>query len=105
MTLTTFKGRFPEFQGVPDVQVEDAITRATAQTGRIWKPSLADESIGYLAAHFLAMSPFGQQARLAAADGNTTYMSHYKRLRTLATCGAARVAGVGGGARPGVWRR
>ena len=104
MTLTTFRGRFPEFKACPDVQVQDAIDQATVETGSVFGKN-QDKALGLMAAHTLAMSPFGQQARLSAADGNTTYMKQWRRLRTLATCGVARVAGVGGGMPPGIWRR
>jgi hypothetical protein len=47
---------------------------------------------GYLAAHLLALSPFGQGARMIAKDGKTTYWTHYRNLQRQ-VCQGFRVAG------------
>lgn len=47
----------------------------------------ADDGQRYLAAHKLALSPFGQAARLVAKDGGTTYLTHYKKLQRQVSSG------------------
>lgn len=94
MTPIQFRVRFPELAKLPDATIQDAITRATAQTAAgVWG-ALADESIGYLAAHYLALSPYGQMARLEInGQPTTTYMVHWKRLARIKACGLGRIAG------------
>lgn len=94
MTPVQFRVRFPEFGKLPDPTIADAILRASNQTAAgVWG-NLADEAIGYLAAHMLALSPYGQQARLEVKGvPTTTYMMHWKRLARMKACGVGRVAG------------
>lgn len=102
MDTITFKARFPEFNRLPDVTIQDAINRGVAQTNANVFGTLQDEASAYLAAHFLALSPYGQQARLVAKDGNTTYFLHWIRIAQLKSAGYARV--VSGAALPsGGW--
>ena len=91
LTLTVFRARFPEFQSLPDPTAQDAINRGAAQSDSIVFGDLTDEATGYLAAHFLALSPYGQQSRLSNATESTTYMLHWRRLATKKAAGWARV--------------
>ena len=91
LPITTFRARFPEFQSLPDATVQDAINRGAAQSDSTIFGDLVDESTGYLAAHFLALSPYGQQSRLSNATESTTYMLHWRRLATKKAAGWARV--------------
>jgi hypothetical protein len=52
----------------------------------------ADEAQGYLAAHKLALSPYGQAARLSDKTDDTLYMRHFKAIRSAVTSGL-RVTG------------
>jgi hypothetical protein len=52
-----------------------------------------DEAIGYMAAHLLALSPFGQQARLSEPGKVTTYMQHWLDIARYKSVGYARVTG------------
>jgi hypothetical protein len=101
----TFKARFPEFNRLPDVTIQDAINRGVAQTNANVFGPLQDEASAYLAAHFLALSPYGQQARLVSsaelAMRSTTYFSHWLRIAQLKSAGYARVTG--NAARPRPW--
>jgi Protein of unknown function (DUF4054) len=100
----TFKARFPEFNRLPDVMIQDAINRGVAQTNANVFGPLQDEASAYLAAHFLALSPYGQQARLVSKDGSTTYFSHWLRIAQLKSAGYARVTGNAAWPRPwGCW--
>ncbi len=91
LSITTFRARFPEFQSLPDPTIQDAINRGAAQSDSVIFGDLVDESTGYLAAHFLALSPYGQQARLTGANESTTYYLHWRRLATKKAAGWARV--------------
>lgn len=82
VSTASFFVRFPEFSG--DRAPLDLVQRALAEAERrvsakIWGNLRAD-GIGYLAAHLISSSPWGQQARLAAQDGSTTYGAAYERL-------------------------
>ena len=93
LSLSTFRARFPEFQSQPDATLQDAINRGAAQSDSTIFGDLVDEATGYLAAHFLALSPFGQQARLSGPTESTTYYLHWRRLATKKAAGWARVTG------------
>lgn len=83
MTLGEFRVLFPEFNGVADAMVTGWLTQAALSIdSSIWGPK-ASLGQGYLAAHYLATSPFGQNAKAVNKDGqeNTTYMQNYKRLQ------------------------
>ena len=95
MDCITFKARFPEFNRLPDVTIQDALDRGVAQTNANVFGPLQDEASSYLAAHFLALSPYGQQARLVAKDGTTTYFTHWIRIAQLKSAGYARVTAGG----------
>ena len=104
MDPITFKARFPEFNRLPDVTIQDAIQRGQAQTNANVFGPLQDEASSYLAAHFLALSPYGQQARLVSKDGSTTYFMHWIRIAQFKSAGYARVTA--GGCWPtGYWPR
>lgn len=86
MTLEEFRIQFPEFSTTPDVQVDAFLAAADLEIDReVWEDK-ADQGQGYLAAHKLALSPMGNNARMvakSAADtlhGQTTYGVHYDNL-------------------------
>lgn len=84
MLLAGFRVQFPEFNGVSDALVNAMLAAALLEIDIIiWGPK-ADQGQGYLAAHKLASSPFGQNARLQTGamgkDGLTTYWHTYYQL-------------------------
>lgn len=86
--------RYPEFADAraPTDMVNATLATATVQVRpEVWGV-LTDEGIIQLTAHLLAISPWGQQARLAATDGETTYGKRYRELQQSVTCGLARLA-------------
>lgn len=91
MDTTTFKARFPEFGRLPDPVIQDAINRATLRTNATVMGDQTDEAIGYMAAHLLALSPFGQQARMSEPGKMTTYYQHWLDLARYKAVGFARV--------------
>jgi len=82
INVTSFKVKFPEF-GKADVGlIQSALDSASTQIDTTVWGAKADEGLAYLAAHTLALSPMGQNAKLVAKDGETTtYITHYKRLQ------------------------
>jgi hypothetical protein len=92
MTLATWRISFPEFRGVPDVQVQAFLDAASLEIDtQIWGPT-ADQGQAYLTAHRLAASPFGQNAKmltspLAVGYKRTTYGQTYLELQIQASSG------------------
>lgn len=93
MTPAQVKARFPEFGQVPDSTIQQTIDGAAWEfSARVWG-TLLSEGMYYLVAHKLTMSPFGQQARLAAKSGQTTtYWQEYQRLMMIVSCGGGHIA-------------
>jgi hypothetical protein len=80
LKVSDFFARFPEFAATDLSLITAALNDAALQIDtRVWG-NLAGTGHGYLAAHMLDLSPFGQAARLVAKDGSTTYFTHYTRL-------------------------
>jgi hypothetical protein len=90
MTVASFLEAFPEFTDV-NTETPDLVSAKLAQAARRVASGtvaafLRDDLIAYLAAHLLATSPQGQQARMVSKDGRTTYLEEYERLcRTVPT--------------------
>ena len=90
MTVAAFLESFPEFTDVHaeyptllDAKLGEAGRRVSASvTGDLY-PDL----VGYLAAHLVATSPQGQQARQASDKGRTTYLDEYERLSRVVPIG------------------
>jgi Protein of unknown function (DUF4054) len=80
MPPDAFFRRFPEFAATDLSLITATLDDAALQIDvNVWG-NLAGTGHGYLTAHMLALSPFGQAARLVAKDGTTTYQTHYNRL-------------------------
>lgn len=90
MTVASFLEAFPEFTDV-NTETPDLVSAKLAQaTRRVAEGTvsafLRDDLIAYLAAHLIATSPQGQQARLSSDAGSSTYLVEYQRLcRTVPT--------------------
>jgi hypothetical protein len=90
MTVPSFLSAFPEFTDV-STETPGLVAAKLAQAARrVAAGSVAeflrDDLIAYLAAHLIATSPQGQQARLSSDAGSSTYLSEYQRLcRTVPT--------------------
>ncbi len=80
LALKDFQTRFPEFKATDTSLVAATLNDAALMIdAQVWG-NLAGQGHGYLTAHRLALSPFGQQARMVQKDGTTTYQKHYERL-------------------------
>jgi len=91
VTVASLQLRMSEFSATPDAVVQAAIDDATTEVDARVFGEKTDQAVTLLAAHKLAMSPFGQQARLAPKEqgkgthGATTYGLEYDNL--VAQCG------------------
>lgn len=99
VTLASFKVRFPEFivSGAKEV-AHDTMLQAYIDAALMRTPTdpwgtYRDEGTLYLAAHLLAVTPFGQNAKLASKVGDSVYGVEYKRLQRIVTAGRGRVTG------------
>lgn len=83
MSSSEFLARFPEFTDVHD-EHPALISAKLAEAGRRVSASvtgdLYTDLVAYLAAHLIATSPQGQQARLASEAGSSTYWVTYQGL-------------------------
>ena len=87
MDLPTFRTQFPEFNGVSDSLVSAMLAAALLEIDTSLWGAKADQGQGYLTAHKLTTSPFGQNARMQGAnDGKTTYwQTYYKLVRQVSS--------------------
>lgn len=79
-TPTTFRARWPEFDGVADNVVSAALADAARGVDARLFGTRTDLAVGLRAAHLLAISPYGQQARLESDKSDTTYRAEYLRM-------------------------
>lgn len=86
MDYPTFITLQPEFADTDVTLVNAELTSAALLVDSTVWGSLADTGIRYLTAHRLALSPFGQAARLVSKNGTTTYWTHYKTLQRTVGC-------------------
>jgi len=83
----SFLARFPEFEPASKSMIEEAIDEATRNVDvDVWRDK-TDDGVRWKAAHLLAITPFGQQARLMSKDGSTTYGTHFAQLMRSVTPG------------------
>jgi hypothetical protein len=80
LDLAGFRVRFPEMANIPDARVQAALDDALIEFDQdLWGAKLA-KGQGFLAAHDIACSPAGQNARLVDKTGSTTYYVKYRKL-------------------------
>lgn len=92
LTIENFRERFPEFKSVPLDMLTLVFAEADKELDPVGWGIQLDTAKAYLSAHKLCISPYGQQARLAAKDGETTYSKHFRELQ-IKTFAGMRVAG------------
>lgn len=78
-TATTFKARWTEFAPTEDARVVAVLTAAARRCAPSVFGADTDEAVGLYAAHLLATSPHGMQAR-QEGDDTTTYYAEWARL-------------------------
>ena len=90
MDVDTFLQRAPEFRtfrtlGVPngDTRIQAALDSATRRTDATLFGADTDDAIFYLAAHLLAASPTGKDARLKGEAFVSVYLAERQRLEAI----------------------
>ncbi len=80
VTVEIFLESFPEFKTAKIETIKAKIADAVLQVdAKVWEAK-TDLGVKYTAAHLLALSPFGRQAKLVSKDGSTTYGKHLDDL-------------------------
>jgi hypothetical protein len=79
-TAATLKARFAEFGPTPDAVVTACLVAAANQVDPRLFGDDTDEAVGWLAAHKLASSPHGVQARLEKTSPETVYLAEWRRI-------------------------
>jgi hypothetical protein len=98
VTRTQFLVQFPEFTNAVAAQVDAFLAAAELEVDRDVWDAKADQGVMYLTAHKLALSPYGNAAKMVPkkADtlhGETSYGTHYDALVTVVSLSAGcRVA-------------
>lgn len=82
-----FLSRFPEFEPASKAMIETALDEAERNVDAEVFAGKTDDAIRWKAAHLLAISPFGQQARMISKDGSTTYGKRFVELAKSMTPG------------------
>jgi len=81
---TSLTTRYPELAAAvtdyPDM-VDGCIAQAQAMVDSDWYGSKADHAIHALAAHFVAINPLGELARIDKKGEKTVYWIQYEQIR------------------------
>ena len=76
VTVESFRDRFPEFKTASIESTKAALADARLQVDAAVYGKKTDLGVKYTAAHLLALSPFGRQAKMVTKLGTTTYQTH-----------------------------
>lgn len=77
----------PEFEGAPLAMLQTAIDDAATCILEDMFRETYDQAVRLLACHNLALSPYGQSAKLSAANGDSTYYTRFMKLQRDAGTG------------------
>ena len=87
VTRASFIVMFPEFTNSNTALVEAHLASAALEVDtEVWGDK-ADTGIMYLAAHRLALSPYGNSAEMVSKGGVTSYQVHYEKLQRQVSSG------------------
>lgn len=82
-----FLARFPEFEPASRPMINASIAEAVRGVDATIFGDKTDDAVRWLAAHLLAISPFGMQARLVSKEGASTYGERFAMLTRSVTPG------------------
>lgn len=83
-----FVTAFPELAPAGNTLIGSKLATALTQVDySVYGDASGDQAVLYLAAHLIALSPYGRAARLVNKDGSTSYEGFYKNLQANAACG------------------
>lgn len=81
MTIDEFRQWHQEFRSASDDLIGLHLASATLKVAPDVYGEFTEDAIRLKAAHSLAMTPFGQSARLVAEDGSTIYEKQLATIR------------------------
>lgn len=84
MNLAAFQARFPEFRTADPAMVQVVLDEAATELNAAEIGAAFDAAHGQLAAHKLAISPFGRAARMLNEKGESTYQAHFADIMARA---------------------
>ncbi len=85
--VATFVTRFPEFTSAASAEVTVVLAEAQRRVDQAVFDDKYEEAVFYKAAHLLAISPFGRNARMVSKAGTTTYHTAFNQLAREVTPG------------------
>lgn len=80
VSSTDFLEMFPEFNRAEPEMIDRALAEAERGVSSTTFGDRVDDAVIWKAAHILASTPWGQNARLMSKDGKTVYGQHYREL-------------------------
>jgi hypothetical protein len=86
-TQAEFLAAFPEFEGVEPSLLNAALASAATMVSSCVYGRQYGIAVGYLAAHRMALSPWGNASKLSTekGKGSTTYQLHFEEIRASVT--------------------
>ena len=84
MLLAAFRVRFPEFEEGSDPLVQACLDEAATELNATEIGDPYDAAHGLLAAHKLAISPYGRAARMLNDEGKSTYEVEFSNVMARA---------------------
>jgi hypothetical protein len=81
VTVQSLVRRYPEFQKTDQLHVQACISDAELMVDRGYYGTKADMAVHALAAHYLAISPVGEMARLDKKSEETVYSRQYTSIK------------------------
>jgi len=83
LSVRKFQNRFPEFKETDAVQVQRALEDSQGTLDATTWGDRLEQGIAYQAAHLLAMSPLGEQAKLSLEKRGTIYGQRFEMLKRI----------------------
>lgn len=81
------RAEFPEFDELTDPEIDPKIADAALCVNSETWGDRADIGVKYMTAHLLAISPLGEQAKLVAKTGQTTYLMTFEKYKRSVASG------------------
>jgi hypothetical protein len=78
--LAAFRARFPEFESAGDTFAQAVLDEAATELDATEIGDAYDAAHGLLAAHKMAISPFGVAARMLNDEGKSTYEGEFSAV-------------------------
>lgn len=91
LTLADFRTRYPEFSKVGDPRVQLALDDAATMVSGDVLGFAQNLGHGLMAAHILAVQPYGREAGLKTVLGETAYGREWLRVADLFGSGKAPI--------------